>query len=65
MSKPVLQPTLSPGRARRLRCRQGRHLPDPVRETDQRGLLRTRCKLCGAELVQMFSRSWIVSGKLG
>jgi hypothetical protein len=51
--------------ARRGRCKLGRHLADPAQQVDERGLLRSRCRLCGAELVQLFGRAWIVSGKLG
>lgn len=60
-----MKPRLSRSRFRKLRCRQGRHLPEALPHTDERGLLRCRCRLCGAELVQLFARSWIVSGKLG
>jgi hypothetical protein len=65
MSKLAANRRAPAGRASRSRCRQGRHLPDAMQRSDERGLLRTRCRLCDAELVQLFGRSWIVSGKLG
>jgi hypothetical protein len=65
MSKPVLRglPQIRP--ARRGRCTQGRHIAEQSRREDEAGLLRSRCRLCGAELVQLIGRSWIVSGRLG
>jgi hypothetical protein len=65
MTKPAEKRPHRVSRARRACCRLGRHLPDPIRRTDERGLLRSRCRLCGAELVQLFARAWIVSGPLG
>lgn len=65
MSKPILRalPPIRP--ARRGRCKAGRHVAEPQRTTDERGLVRSRCRFCGAELIQMIGRSWIVSGRLG
>lgn len=65
MSKPVL-PNLPPiRRARRGRCKMGRHVAVAERTVDERGVLRSRCRLCGIDLVQIVGRSWIVSGRLG
>jgi hypothetical protein len=65
MTKPILNRRPPIRAARRGRCKLGRHLADAQRTPDERGLLRSRCRLCGVELVQLFGRSWIVSGKLG
>ncbi|HMC93097.1 MAG TPA: hypothetical protein VKI45_11610 [Allosphingosinicella sp.] len=65
MTTPLLSRRPPIRAARRGRCKLGRHLAEAARHTDERGLLRSRCRLCGAELVQMFGRAWIVSGKLG
>jgi hypothetical protein len=65
MSKPVLGPLPPIRPARRSRCKAGRHVAEPVRTTDATGLLRSRCRFCGADLVQMIGRAWIVSGRLG
>ena len=64
MSKPVLH-GVAGTRRRHRSCAEGRHAPGEARSRDDAGFLRTRCRLCGAELVQIFPRSWIVSGMLG
>jgi len=65
MSKPVLASPPPIRRARRGRCAVGRHVAEPARTTDDKGLVRSRCRLCGADLVRLVGRSWIVSGSLG
>jgi hypothetical protein len=65
MSRPVLT------RAKEERCygiracQQGRHSPASVRCSEAGDFPRSHCRYCGAELVQLFARSWIVSGMLG
>lgn len=65
MSKPVLREPPRTKRRRFRSCANGRHAPNDLRWRDHQGFLRSRCRLCRAELVQMFARSWIVSGLLG
>ncbi|MBV9930082.1 MAG: hypothetical protein JO013_03965 [Alphaproteobacteria bacterium] len=65
MSKPVPRSLPPIRRARRGRCAVGRHVAEPDHVTDDKGLVRSRCQLCGADLVRLVGRSWIVSGRLG
>jgi hypothetical protein len=65
MSKPVLKSLPPIRRARRGRCAMGRHVAETAHVTDEKGLVRSRCRLCGADLVRLVGRSWIVSGCLG
>jgi hypothetical protein len=65
MSKPVLGMLPPLRRARRGRCKQGRHVAEATHVIDAKGLLRSRCRLCGADLIRLVGRSWIVSGRLG
>jgi|GEM_PF-5322908 len=65
MSKPVPRSLPPIRRARRGRCQQGRHVAEANHVTDEKGVVRSRCRLCGADLVRIVGRSWIVSGRLG
>jgi hypothetical protein len=65
MSKPVLKGLPPIRAARRGRCAMGRHVAETSHVTDERGVVRSRCRLCGADLVRLIGRSWIVSATLG